>query len=1388
MQGCFEGMAVLGLMAYGLWVGTRLRDVMRGLEEERAARLALERRLLAMAAQLEAAGPAPAADAVAAAVAAPVAAAAGAVAAPAAAAAPVAAPAAAAPAPTAAPAVKVTSAAAAAAAAVRVMAPAAVAPARMDGAAQQTAAAVPGAPTPVVVPPAATPLPAAPVVATAIPPEVAAASAAAAAVDIKPDLAAVRAAVGQAAVGAAAGREASPATTAEAASATATPVQPASIGATGAGDSAGRDGRPGRPTGGAGSPPAQRERFDWESFIGVKLFSWAAGVLLAVSAVFFLRYSIDHGFLTTPVRLALGLALGAGLLVVCELRVARKYAVTANALDAAGIVILFATLFAAHALWHLLAAPAAFGLMILVTVLAVALAVHHDSLFIALLGLFGGFATPVLLSAGQDRPLSLFGYLLLLNAGLAWVALRRSWPWLSVLALVFTTLYQWTWVARFLSADKLPLALGIFLVFPLVGLTVAARARRIAGGAGGGASIVERSAAVAATMPLAFALYAMSVRAYGAHFGLLFGFLLLLDVALAAVAAWRGPHLLHELGAGATLVGLVVWLSSSYRSTAWPGILIFVSLFVLFYLAAPGLARRLGRPLGDAGRRAALVAPCFLLALPVLVHLEPAAAAPGLTFGVLFALMAAVAAYALIERHGAPHFIAAFFAIAAQAVWAAEHLTPQRLLAGIAIFAVFGLFFAGVPVLARRLGRTLAPRQGGAIVLLCSLALLFFLTAGTVAPAALWGFALLLVILQAGLIVEAAQIRQPMLALVGTVLSWILIGIWWSAVPLAASLVPALALVAGFTVFGLGGSVWLARKGRDQHDAATADLAGNGAYLALVGHVFMLFVASQQQLALPPWPLLGALALLDLAIGVAALWMRRAALWIAALVVSDAIVVVWLHQAGSAPWPGVALAASATVSALGLVWIAFARRVAGAAAGAHGAQGAGSVPGVAVASDGAVVSDGAANPRAWSSGFAEGASAVLFLGQLVAAATTVGVAAPSLGAAIVVQVASLVAILALAGAAGWPPPAPLSVATTAVAVGAWHAGGAPVGAGHPWWTDLVFAVALYVPYLLYPVLLGERARRLRSPHLAAVLASVPFFLFARVALIEGGWGAWIGVLPVAQALALGGLLATVRHMEAAVPPAERDRGRLALIAGAILAMLTVAIPLQLDREWITIGWALLAAALAWLYTRIPHRGLLLWTAGLLAAVFLRLAVNPSVLAYHARSGLPVWNWYLYTYLVPAVAFFVAARFLIRGGDPRLPAFGRLSALASGAAVVLLFLLVNIEIADYFSTGVTVTFGFLGGKVGLAENLSYTLGWGIFAICLLVAGIALRSRPARIAAIALLLAASLKGFLLDMSQLGGLYRVGSFAGLAVCLALVAVLLQKFVLAQRDQEAP
>jgi uncharacterized membrane protein len=225
-------------------------------------------------------------------------------------------------------------------------------------------------------------------------------------------------------------------------------------------------------------PPAPAFAIDWETFVGVKLFSAIAGIALVLAAIFFLRYSIEQGWLGPSIRVAIGVIVATALLVVCELKAARKYEVTANALDAAAIAILFATFYAARALWGLIPASVTFGLLILVTVLAVLLSIRHDSRFIAVLGLLGGFATPALLSTGENQPIPLFTYLLLLNAGLAWVAFKKGWPQLTILTLILTAIYQWGWVIKFLDSGQLSLAMGIFLVFSVMSFVALILGRR----------------------------------------------------------------------------------------------------------------------------------------------------------------------------------------------------------------------------------------------------------------------------------------------------------------------------------------------------------------------------------------------------------------------------------------------------------------------------------------------------------------------------------------------------------------------------------------------------------------------------------------------------------------------------------------------------------------------------------------------------------------------------------------------------------------------------------------------------------------------------------------------------------------------------------------------
>src|SRR5207249_3792948 len=290
-----------------------------------------------------------------------------------------------------------------------------------------------------------------------------------------------------------------------------------------------------RPTTDAARPLAPP--FDWENLIGVKLFSGMAGVARVLAAVFFLRYSIEHGWLQPPVRVVIGVVVAIALLGICELRAAQRYPVTANALDAAAIAILFATFYAAHALWQLIPAIVTFMLLAVVTALAVLLSIRRGSMFIAVLGLLGGFATPALLSTGENRPIPLFTYLLLLNIGLAWVAHKKRWPLLTLLSVAFTTIYQWGWVVSFLTASQLSLAMGLFLVFSVVGFASIVFSAPLPAG---GRRSVSNASLAAASMPLAFAAYLAAVPAYGSQPGLLFGFLFIVNAGLLALTIARG--------------------------------------------------------------------------------------------------------------------------------------------------------------------------------------------------------------------------------------------------------------------------------------------------------------------------------------------------------------------------------------------------------------------------------------------------------------------------------------------------------------------------------------------------------------------------------------------------------------------------------------------------------------------------------------------------------------------------------------------------------------------------------------------------------------------------------------------------------------------------------
>jgi hypothetical protein len=1100
-----------------------------------------------------------------------------------------------------------------------------------------------------------------------------------------------------------------------------------------------------------GSPPVMPEEpeeppsppFDWESLVGVKLFSAFGGIALVFGAVFFLKYSIDQGWLQPPVRVAIGVVAAIGLLVACELKAARRYPATANALDAAAIAILFATFFAAHALWDLIPALVTFALLAVVTALAVLLSIRRESLFIAVLGLLGGFATPALLSTGENRPIPLFAYLLMLNVGLAWIAYQKGWTILTWLTLILTTVYQWGWVMKFLDSASIPLAMAVFIVFPLasvVPLILGKPALRSAKREGG----FEAPAMLSAAVPVLFAIYLAAVPEYGARPGLLFGFVLLIDLGLLAIAIARQQEIMHAAGALGTMLTIAVWLATSYSSASRLTLLAFTAVFSLVYLFAPAIAGRFGRRFGGAGESTTLVASVLLFVFPVLAGIDAAFAAPWLLFGLLAALVVVIAARAVLTGQGTLYFVAAFFAVAAQAVWSASHLTLDRLSTAVAIYTLFGLVSLGVPIAARRMDRPLEPKWGGGVVLLVSLALLMFIAAGDVAPAALWALALLLAILNAALFIESGAGGLPLVSQAGSVLSWLVLLMWWGRAAASVGVIPSLTVLTGLTLMTLAGHAWTVKAARRHgpepvdgtETAPRAAEFANGLYLALAGHLFLTLLASNPDWSQPPWPVFGALLVMTLGVSAASLVTRVPMLHAAGAVATAIVVASWSTAPTAPPHGTVALIAAALASAYALAWIRIvppeSERIAATAVGL-----------------------------------------ALFIGEASALAAVEAGGAPPFPFVVAAHVANVAGILWLTWRYRWRFIAVAAVLPAWLAVAQSQVNQAEAAG---WQQTLVLVAALYAVFVAYPLLLGRRASAERDPYLAAVFASVMFFFGARAAFLTGNLEWMIGVVPVAAGAVLALLL---RQLLAIQQPGERDTGRLALVAGAALACVTVAIPLQLEEQWITIGWALEGAALAWLYRRMPHRGLLYSAVGLLAVVFVRLALNPEILVYEPRGALRILNWYLYTYVLAAAAMFLAGWWLSTTDDALAGPLPRPSAVLPAAGVILLFLLLNIEIADFYATGPTITFRF---GVSVSQDLTYTIGWLVFGMGLLAAGIYLVNRAARVTAVFLIAITTFKCFLYDLSSLEGLYRVGSFVGLGLSLALVSLALQKYVLAK------
>ena len=220
-----------------------------------------------------------------------------------------------------------------------------------------------------------------------------------------------------------------------------------------------------------------------EQRIGTRWVLIAGVITVIVGTVFFLKYAYDNNLIGPLGRVVIVAV--SGLLALCAGEVTRKrgYGIVAKAVTSLGFAMLYAAVFSAYRFYKLIDSPPAFILAILVTLAAMLYAVSLNEILIAVLSLLGGFLTPVIVSTGENLPMPLFGYVLVLGTGAMLCAYYRKWRAVNLLAFAGTFVLYTGWFEKFFrpqlaAANKTPeqiaIALGwlgvffvIYMVLPL---------------------------------------------------------------------------------------------------------------------------------------------------------------------------------------------------------------------------------------------------------------------------------------------------------------------------------------------------------------------------------------------------------------------------------------------------------------------------------------------------------------------------------------------------------------------------------------------------------------------------------------------------------------------------------------------------------------------------------------------------------------------------------------------------------------------------------------------------------------------------------------------------------------------------------------------------------
>ncbi len=175
----------------------------------------------------------------------------------------------------------------------------------------------------------------------------------------------------------------------------------------------------------------------FEELVGGNIINKVGIIILVLGIGIFLKYAIDRNLISPLIRISLSY-MAAVIIGFLAFRLIKNYKNFSAVLFAGAIAIVYFTTYLAHLLYVFIPLKITFFIMVLTTVFSVTAALWYNTQIIAVYGLSGAYAIPLLLGIDQEYYLFHLTYITIINGGIVAISMKRYWKLMNYAAFVIT--------------------------------------------------------------------------------------------------------------------------------------------------------------------------------------------------------------------------------------------------------------------------------------------------------------------------------------------------------------------------------------------------------------------------------------------------------------------------------------------------------------------------------------------------------------------------------------------------------------------------------------------------------------------------------------------------------------------------------------------------------------------------------------------------------------------------------------------------------------------------------------------------------------------------------------------------------------------------------------